>query len=189
MPHRRGRRIIGVGRLEPRKGFDQVIAALPGLPGASFTLIGAGDDLGRLQALAGALDVAGRVTFLGAVGDAGKAQALADADVFAMPARREGASVEGYGLAYLEAGWFGLPCLAGLAGGAADAVLEGQTGLLVDGTDAAAVQAALARLLDDLPLRQRLGAAARDRVLHDLSWAAVLPRYLSLLEPSSARNG
>ena len=183
-----GRRIIGIGRLEPRKGFDQVIAALPDLTGASFELIGAGDDLARLTALAAALGVAGRVVFRGAISDAEKAQALANADLFAMPARQEGASVEGYGLAYLEAAFFGLPSLAGAAGGGADAVLHGQTGLVVDGTDAAAVRTALATLLDDPALRQLMGDAARARVQRDLSWEAVLPRYLSLLEPSSARS-
>lgn len=183
-----GRRIIGIGRLEPRKGFDRVIAALPALPGASFEVIGAGGDQARLAALSGALGVADRVHFRGATSDTEKAQALADADVFAMPARQEGASVEGYGLAYLEAAWFALPSLAGLAGGAADAVLHDQTGLVVDGADPDAVRAGLATLLDDTTLRRRLGDAAGDRVRRDLSWEAVLPRYLRLLEPSSARS-
>lgn len=183
-----GRRIIGVGRLEPRKGFDRVIEALPHLPGASLDLVGGGDDRGRLQALAQSLGVADRVSFLGAVSDAAKAQALANADVFAMPSRREGNSVEGYGLAYLEAAWFGLPALAGAEGGAADAVLHEETGLLVDGRDPAAVRAALAALLDDPLRRQRLGEAARERVRQELSWEAVLPRYLTLLEPCSVRS-
>ena len=183
-----GRRIIGIGRLEPRKGFDRVIEALPGLPGASFSLVGAGADLARLAGLAEALGVAGRVAFLGPLAEAEKAQALADADVFAMPARQAGASVEGYGLAYLEAAWFGLPSLAGMAGGAADAVLHGQTGLVVDGADPAAVRDGLAALLDDPALCRRLGDAARERVQRELSWEAVLPRYLSLLEPSSVRS-
>ncbi len=183
-----GRRIIGVGRLEPRKGFDRVIEALPNLPGASFAVVGGGADRGRLTALAVACGVADRVEFLGTLGEAEKAAALANADIFAMPARREGNSVEGYGLAYLEAAWFGLPSLAGSAGGAADAVLHGETGLVVDGADASAVRIALATLLDDQPLRHRLGEAARIRVQRDLTWPAVLPRYLSLLEPSSARS-
>lgn len=183
-----GRRIIGIGRLEPRKGFDRVIEALPHLPGASFELVGAGDDGERLATLAASFGVAGRVTFRGAVDEAEKAQALADADVFAMPARQEGASVEGYGLAYLEAAWFGLPSLAGIAGGAADAVLDGLTGLVVDGADPQAVRNALSRLLDDPELRHRMGVAARERVRRDLTWQAMLPRYLSLLDPSSARS-
>lgn len=183
-----GQRIIGIGRLEPRKGFDRVIEALPALPGASFELIGGGEDRQRLTALALGLGVADRVIFRGSIDDAAKAQALANADVFAMPARREGASVEGYGLVYLEAAWAGLPSLAGTAGGAADAVLHDQTGWLVDGDNPEAVRQGLARLLGDPELRQRLGAAARLRVQRDLTWEAVLPRYLSLLEPSSAHS-
>ena len=183
-----GRRIIGIGRLEPRKGFDRVIEALPHLPGAEFDLVGAGPDQARLAALAEAGGVAGQVHFHGAVGDAEKSRLLAGADVYAMPARREGTSVEGYGLAYLEAAWFGLPSVAGAAGGAADAVLHDRTGLVVDGDDPVAVRGALTALLEDCTLRRRLGDYARNRVRRDLTWEAVLPRYLSLLEPSSARN-
>ncbi|RVT96722.1 glycosyltransferase family 1 protein [Rhodovarius crocodyli] len=178
---RRGDHIISLGRLEPRKGMDMVLRALPGLPDARYTIIGEGADRPRLEALAAELGVAERVRFAGAVDDTRKAALLSAADIFAMPARREGASVEGYGLVYLEAAWFGLPGVAGQEGGAADAVLDGETGLLVDGTDAAAVQAALARLLGDSALRERLGAAARARVENELSWKAVLPRYLAAL--------
>lgn len=178
---RRGDHIVSLGRLEPRKGMDMVIRALTTLPDARYTIIGEGADRARLEALVRELGLEERVRLAGAVDDTRKAALLSAADIFAMPARREGASVEGYGIAYLEAAWFGLPSVAGLEGGAADAVLDGETGLLVDGTDAEAVRGALARLLADEPMRLRLGAAARARVEHDLSWKAVLPRYLALL--------
>ena len=77
----------------------------------------------------------------------------------------------------------------GLAGGAADAVLQDETGLLVDGSDAAAVREGLARLLADPALRGRMGAAAQLRARRDFTWEAVLPAYLRLLERSSAHNG
>ena len=173
--------ILGLGRLEPRKGFDMVISALPGLPAAHCVIAGDGPDAARLRALATSLGVADRVRFAGGVTEAEKSALLGQAEILAMPVRREGASVEGYGLVYLEAAWFGVPSLAGRDGGAADAVLDEQTGLVVDGTDPAAIQAALARLLGDPALRQRLGDAAQARVQHDLTWEAVLPRYLSLL--------
>lgn len=179
--------IVSLGRLEARKGLDMVIRALPALPGARHLIIGQGPDEGRLRALAAECGVAARVEFAGRVDDAEKFRLLAQAEVMAMPVRREGNSVEGFGMVYLEAAWCGVPALAGLEGGAADAVVDGQTGLLVDGSDAASVQAALARLLGDAGLRERLGQAAQARAEH-YTWQATLPRYLSALGRSLAGN-
>ncbi len=181
--------ILSLGRLEPRKGFDMVIRALPGLPGARYTIAGAGPDEARLRALALEYGVASRVAFAGSVNEATKSALLGQAEVFAMPVRREGLSVEGFGLVYLEAAWFGVPSLAGLAGGAADAVVQDETGLLVDGSDPAAVREGLARLLADSVLRERMGTAAQLRTRQNFTWESVLPAYLRLLERSSAHNG
>ena len=82
-----------------------------------------------------------------------------------------------------------MPSLAGLAGGAADAVVQDETGLLVDGSDAAAVREGLARLLADSVLRERMGTAAQLRTRQNFTWESVLPAYLRLLERSSAHNG
>ncbi|WP_052401546.1 glycosyltransferase family 4 protein [Muricoccus aerilatus] len=178
--------LLTVARLEPRKGIDAVIRALPALaarhPGLRYAVAGEGTDRARLEGLAREMGVEERVRFVGRVVDAAtKAALYSGADLFAMPSRREGASVEGYGLVYLEAAWYGLPSLAGRDGGSAEAVRDGETGLVCDGADPAAVAEALARLLGDEELRRRLGAAAAARVRRDLNWEAVLPRYLRLL--------
>jgi phosphatidyl-myo-inositol dimannoside synthase len=102
-----------------------------------------------------------------------------------MPVRREGRSVEGFGLSYLEAGWFGVPSIAGSEGGAADAVLDGETGLLCDGANQSEVTRSLLKLLGDEALRKRLGAAARERVCQDLSWHVAIERYLSSFGPAA----
>ncbi len=134
-----GRRpvIATVARLEPRKGVDAVIRAMPDVlarhPGCIYAIAGGGEDRERLEQLAADLNVRQAVLFLGRVTSAEKAALLAMADVFAMPVRREGRSVEGFGISYSEAGWFGVPALAGRDGGAGDAVLDGETGLLCDG--------------------------------------------------------
>jgi phosphatidylinositol alpha-1,6-mannosyltransferase len=106
-----------------------------------------------------------------------------------MPVRRVGNSVEGFGISYLEAAWFGVPALGGQDCGAADAVLDHETGLLCDGADQAGVTQALARLLDDEAWRRRLGEKARTRVCRELLWPAVLPRYLAAInvEPVTSR--
>ncbi len=174
--------IATVARLEPRKGIDAVIRAMPGIlkvhPRCRYAVAGAGGDRGRLEELAASFNVEQAVVFLGRVSDAEKAALLAVADVFAMPVRREGQSVEGFGLSYLEAAWFGVPSLAGRDGGAADAVLDGKTGLVCNGADQGEVTRSLLSLLGDAPLRKSLGAAAQERVKRELTWPVAIHRYL-----------
>jgi len=174
-------------RLEPRKGVDRVIAALPALlprhPGLALAVAGEGEDRARLEALARGAGVADRVHVLGRVDDAAKAALLAEAALFAMPARREGASVEGFGIVYLEAAWHGCPALAGREGGAADAVVEGETGLLCEGADQASVSAGLAALLDDPARRRAMGEAAAARVRAGFLFEQLAPRFLAFMPP------
>jgi phosphatidylinositol alpha-1,6-mannosyltransferase len=182
----RGPVIATLARLEPRKGVDAVLRALPALraqrPGLVYLVAGSGTDLARLQALAVQLRVDDCVVFLGQVSDPQKKAALLTrSDIYAMPSRRVGNSVEGFGISYGEAAWFGVPSVAGGDGGAADAVVDDVTGLICDGGDHDSVVGALTRLLDDEGLRKQLGAAAADLARAKLTWAAALPRYLAAI--------
>lgn len=192
--HRIGARspvIATLARLEPRKGADAVIRAIPEIlndhPRCVYAVAGGGADRARLEALATTLGVKDAVVFLGRVSDAEKAALMASADVFAMPVRREGQSVEGFGLAYLEAAWFGVPSLAGRDGGAADAVLDGKTGLVCDGADQSDVTRSLLSLLGQPALRKKLGAAAQERVKRDLTWPVTIQRYLESFARAAKR--
>jgi phosphatidylinositol alpha-1,6-mannosyltransferase len=177
--------LLSLARLEPRKGFDQVIRALPALatefPSIRHVIAGGGPDRDRLAALAAECGVADRVVFAGRVEEGLKAALYRRATLFAMPVRREGASVEGFGLTYLEAAWHGVPALAGRDGGAVDAVAEGETGLVCDGADPETVRDALAAMLRDRPRLLALGEAAAARVRRDFTWESAAPRYVALL--------
>jgi len=181
----RGPVLATLARLEPRKGVDATLRAMPAIlsafPQAVYLIGGAGPDLARLRRLAAAAGVSKPAHFLGRIDEAHKAALLARADLFAMPTRREGDSVEGYGIAFIEAAWRGAPAVAGRAGGAPDAVIDGVTGLVCDGDDDQAVTSALLRLLADEALRKKLGAAAQARARAELSWPVALPRYLAAL--------
>jgi len=184
-----GRRpiIATLARLEPRKGVDAVIAALPNLraryPDLVYLVAGAGADLARLRALAAERGVTDAVVFLGPVTEPQrKAALLTLSDVYAMPSRRVGDSVEGFGIAYAEAAWYGRPSLAGADGGASEIVKDGVSGLVCDARNWEAVSQALFRLLDDDQARARMGAAASAFVRSHLSWTHALPRYLAALD-------
>ena len=178
--------LLTLARLEPRKGIDMVIRAVAGLaaahPGLSLLVAGDGPDKARLVSIAAKAGVADRVRFLGRVDAGMKAALFRSADLFVMPTRREGASVEGFGIVYLEAAWHGLAALAGREGGAADAVADGETGILCDGADPQAVEDAIAALLADRVALRTMGARAAARVRAGFLWPSVLPRHLALLD-------
>lgn len=170
--------ILVVTRLVPRKGIDQVLAALKDLPvPASCVIIGDGQDAERLGRLAWEYGVQERVTFLSHAADEERNRWYAAADVFVLPVRDEGNDVEGFGIVYLEAALAGLPIIAGKSGGASEAVEEGVTGVFVDPLDPAQIASALKNLYDHPAERERLGFAGRERALRDFQWK---DRWLAL---------
>jgi phosphatidylinositol alpha-1,6-mannosyltransferase len=127
--------------------------------------------------------VADRVRFLGRVPDDDSFPRLyACADVFAMPCRDRwgGLEAEGFGIVFLEAAAAGVPSVAGRSGGSHEAVLEGETGLVVD-SRALDVRAALAALLADDDLRARMGTAARARAVAEFSYDRLAARLAPIV--------
>jgi phosphatidyl-myo-inositol dimannoside synthase len=179
--------ILTIARIEERyKGHDTMVRALAlvlaKVPDAQWVVIGEGSLRPGLEALASSYGVAGSIRFLGAVSDDERNAWLARAHLLAMPSRLPAGEFagEGFGIVYLEAGAYGKPVVAGNVGGAVDAVLDGETGLLVDPLDPLAVAEAIARLLLDRELARRLGAGGQARAqLH--AWPKVVQRVEALL--------
>lgn len=171
--------LLTISRIEARKGHDKIIAAIVRLkqryPNIHYYVIGNGPDKERLEGLVADADIKQYVTFLGSVTEQEKTAWLSAVDIFVMPSRAEGNSVEGFGLVYLEAAYFGKPSLAGEVGGAGDAVVHGETGLLCDSTSVDSVVAGLSELLDENS-RKSMGAAAQARVKAELLWPKVIDR-------------
>jgi phosphatidylinositol alpha-1,6-mannosyltransferase len=179
--------IVTVARIEERyKGHDMMLRALPlvlaKVPDAQWVVIGDGSLRAGLEALAESSGIAGSVRFLGAVDDEQRNVWLRRANVLAMPSRLPagGFAGEGFGIAYLEAGAYCKPVVAGNVGGALDAVIDGETGLLVDPRDPGALAQALVRLLLDPQLAARLGGGGRSRALAQ-AWPRVVARVEALL--------
>jgi D-inositol-3-phosphate glycosyltransferase len=166
-------RILAVGRLVERKGFDDLVRAMAMVPEAEAVVVGGRPAAGladdpvarRLRELARENDVDGRVRLVGAVPREQMPDWYRSADVLACPPW-----YEPFGLTPLEAMACGLPVVAAAVGGLTDTVVDGTTGVLVRPRDPEALAAALRTLVADPHLRFRYGAAGRARVRRRYSW-------------------
>ena len=179
LPDGGARWLLTVARLEPHKGVDTVIAALPAIvaqaPDVRYAVAGSGPERERLEKLAHKIGVADRVQFLGEVGDADLPALYNLASVYVGASRRaERIGVEGFGISLVEASACGLPVVAGNSGGIPDAVRDGETGFLVPPEDTAAVSGVVCRLLGDAALARRIGAAGRAAVERHYNWDRVV---------------
>jgi phosphatidylinositol alpha-1,6-mannosyltransferase len=188
--------VLTIARIEERyKGHDVMVRAfalvLAKVPDAQWVVIGDGSLRPAIEALARSYGVERSIRFLGSVSDAERDTWLRRAQLLAMPSRLPAGPFagEGFGIVYLEAGAHGKPVLAGDVGGALDAVLDGETGLLVDPLDPLAVADAIVSLLLDDALAGRLGAGGRRRV-EQQTWPSIAERVqrelLELLDSSAA---
>ena len=179
--------VVSISRLVPRKGFDVVIEAVGQLASryADLHLVvaGRGRDERRLRRLA--TEHRAPVTFVGRIGHDDLPVLYACGDVFAMPCRARwgGLEQEGFGIVFVEAAACGVAQLAGESGGAAEAVVDGLTGLVVQTPDDwRAVAAALEALLDDEALRRKMGEVSRHRACAEFSYDVLADRLAAALE-------
>ena len=166
-PTRGTRRIVAVGRLEPKKGFDLLIAACARLRGAhvSCGIIGEGSERRRLEHLIAVHNLAGIVSLRGAAAPDEVRAAMRAADVLALPSRRlAGGDRDGVANVLIEAMALGTPVVTTTAGAAGEVVRDGVNGRLIPPENAEALAAAIGALLDDSATRLRLAHAARKKV-------------------------
>jgi phosphatidylinositol alpha-1,6-mannosyltransferase len=179
--------VVCVSRLVRRKGQDVLIEGWPlvsaAVPGAHLLIAGTGVLERALRRQVAALGLGADVTLAGQVRWADLPAYHAAADVFAMPCRTRlgGLDVEGLGIVYLEAQASAVPVVAGTSGGAPEAVIDGETGLVVDGRNRAAVTSAIVELLRDPGRRAEMGAAGRAFVERRWTWDTIVHRLDGLL--------
>ena len=175
-------RLLAIGSIVPRKGFDVLIAALATLTDLPWHLTIAGDRTrtskaaAQLDADIARLNLASRVTVLGAVPDERIAELYADADLFTLASR-----YEGYGMAFSEALARGIPVIATTAGAIPETV-PADAGLLVPPDDIAAFAAALRHAISDPDERHCMAAAAREAALKLPTWQASAKLFSDALE-------
>jgi glycosyltransferase involved in cell wall biosynthesis len=169
-----GQTVLFVGRLVERKGVDDLINAfrlvLKDFPLARLEIVGDGPERTKLERLVADLGLEEKITFFGGL----RGDALHDryrlCNVFVMPSKTMKDDVEGFGTVFLEAGLAGKPSVGTRSGGIPEAILDGETGILVEEGDVQELASAIKRILADANLGLRLGVGARTRVLSEFTW-------------------
>ena len=192
-PLLRERRYLTVGSvkaLASKYGMDLLIRAFAGMQRDEriralaqprrLLIVGGGPERARLEALAAELGIADDTVFVGAVPHDEVPAWLGRLDVYAAPSRLDS---ESFGVAVIEASACGLPVVVSDVGGLPEVVLDGETGLVVPREDVASLQSALARLVLDGALRERLGAQGREHVFRHYDWV----RCVDAMEAAYAR--
>jgi phosphatidylinositol alpha-1,6-mannosyltransferase len=183
--------IVCVSRLVPRKGQDVLIRSMRAVqrrvPEAGLLIVGSGPYERKLRGLAERAPTRS-VFFVGEVSEDDLPRYYAVGDVFAMPCRTRmaGLEVEGWGNVFIEAAACGRPVVVGDSGGSREALVHGETGLLVDGADVEGVADALASLLEEPAYASRLGKAGRARVEREHTWPLVARRLAGWLREAAA---
>ena len=181
--------ILTVARLEEHKGHDLVIKSLPGalekIPNLIYLIVGEGSEKQRLKKLVGDLGLQNKVIFTGYVPQKNIPEYYMLCDVFVMPSRETRIRrhwFEGFGIAYLEANACGKPVIGGASGGIGDAIIHGQTGLLVNPNNIKEISNALQLLLTDKKYATMLGQKGKERVERDFSWKEIARKIKTVME-------
>ena len=176
--------LLTVARLEWHKGIDTTMKALAAVrvahPGTRYAVAGVGERLPQLEQLRQELGLGDAVRFLGAVSDDELPALYNAADLYVGASRRVDGLAEGFGISLVEASACGLAVVGGRSGGVPDAVREGETGILVDPDDPAAVAAGISELLGDPERRRQLGAAGRRAVETYYNWDRVAKELVEI---------
>ena len=166
--------ILTVGRLVKRKGHELVIKALPEIlekvSDVKYFIVGSGPEHDALKELVGRLNLWNSVMFFNLIDDYKLPCFYGLAKIFVMTPLDLPDDPEGFGLVYLEAAGFAKPSVAGKYGGVSEAVLDGQTGILVDPQKQSELAQAIVKLLLDEGLAKQLGQNAKDRASREFNW-------------------
>jgi phosphatidylinositol alpha-1,6-mannosyltransferase len=177
-------RLITVSRLDKRKNHEKIIMALRNLkqiyPNIIYICIGDGDERENIKQLVKELDLSTQVMFFKDISDDLKNSLIAKSDIFVMPSIIHKTSVEGFGIAYIEAAQFGVPSLGGKDGGASDAISHDKTGLICDGNDLDDIYSSLNSMIENKKFLE-LGNNAKKQSLN-FEWSKIIEKYKQILK-------
>jgi len=176
-------RLITVSRFDKRKNHEKVIMALRNLkqiyPGIIYICIGYGDEEQNIKKLVEELDLKEQVMFFKDISNELKNSLLAKSNIFVMPSVIYKKSVEGFGIAYVEAAQYGLPSIGGIDGGAADAIEHQKSGLICDGNNLDEVYSSINLMLENNKYLE-YGKAAKENSIK-FKWNKIIKEYKKIL--------
>ncbi len=177
--------ILSMGRLVHRKGFDLAVRAFAEVaedyPEVDLVIAGDGEARSEIETAVARSGIPGRIRLTGEVTDLQKRVLLQDCTFFMMANRPVPDDMEGFGIVFLEANFFGKAVLGGNNGGVPDAIIHGETGLLVDSPDLTSISSAMRKLLGDRAFRNTCGERGRARVSRDFQWPQLVKGFVSTL--------
>ena len=176
-------RLITVSRFDKRKNHEKIIMALRNMkqiyPNIIYTCIGYGEEEENIKKLVNELDLRGQVIFLKDITDDLKNALVAQSNVFVMPSIIYKKSVEGFGIAYVEAAQYGIPSIGGEDGGASDAIKDKETGIICDGNDLEEIYSSIDLILKNNSYKE-LGKKAKEYATK-FEWDNIIKEYLKIL--------
>ena len=179
----RNPRLITVSRFDKRKNHEKVIMALRNLkevyPNIIYTCIGLGEEEENIKKLVKELSLEKEVLFFKDISQDLKNALISKSDLFVMPSIIYKKSVEGFGIAYVEAAQYGVPSIGGKDGGASDAIKDKETGIICDGNDLDEIYSSIDLVLKDNSYKE-LGKKAKDYVTK-FEWNNIIKEYLKIL--------
>ena len=177
-------RLITVSRFDKRKNHEKVIMALRNLkqkyPDIVYICIGYGDEEENLKKLVQELDLNSQVMFFKDISNDLKNALIAKSHIFVMPSIIHKTSVEGFGIAYVEAGQYGVPSLGGKDGGASDAINHNKTGLICDGNNLDEIYSSLNSMIENKKYLE-LGKNSKEYV-SKFEWQKIFEEYKKILD-------
>ena len=176
-------RLITVSRFDKRKNHEKVIMALRNLkeiyPNIIYTCIGLGEEEENIKKLVKELSLEKQVLFLKDISQNLKNALIAKSNLFVMPSIIYKKSVEGFGIAYVEAAQYGVPSIGGKDGGASDAIKDKETGIICDGNNLDEIYSSIDLVLKNNSYKE-LGKKAKDYVTK-FEWNNIVSEYLKIL--------
>jgi phosphatidylinositol alpha-1,6-mannosyltransferase len=176
-------RLITISRFDKRKNHEKIIMALRNLkqkyPDIVYICIGYGDEEENIKSLVKELDLGGQVMFFKDIGDDLKNALIAKSNIFVMPSILYKTSVEGFGIAYVEAAQYGVASLGGKDGGASDAIQHDKTGLICDGNNLDEIYSSLELMVENRKYLE-LGRNAKE-LSSKFYWHNTIEKYKKIL--------
>ena len=176
-------RLITVSRFDKRKNHEKIVMALRNLkekyPDIIYTCIGYGDEEENIKKLVNELGLNKQVLFLKNISQDLNKALVTKSNIFVMPSIIYKKSVEGFGIAYVEAAQHGVPSIGGKDGGASDAIIHDKTGLIVDGNNLDEIYSAIINLLEGNKFIS-FGKNAKENSIN-FNWEKIIQKYLKIL--------